>query len=570
MEVLLKTGADPNASSASTLLPLSVAAVWCEIDVIQLLIKYNANVNARDPLGETPLESACNARQRMPAQKVIATIKVLLDHGALVNITFSYGETILGHIFEIRHWENEELAALLNLTLSDLADFQEISRSRTSYIEWVWLRLEFPKYTSPTHQDPESLEESRAHNGIFTNAVWSLFKILSTWETRSSSGITLELSAHSLADARFDYKHLKWRINDTAWKRHDSPGPKRILQHPVRRWTPSHHLSIRRLFGSDPGLQFDPRALAAQSGNTLPQVPVIESICIRRQFMRAFSVRDGLDDIFRSTPNLADFRYETWRVVPENDRFNFQYGYNNGPFIRDWDHTLIFSLLLRQSKNLKRIALFQDDNVAILGRTDLPDPAPFLGYSLARASHHLEEIHVGMFLDAKDFFFSFWPGTRSPQQRNFQTLQVGPEEYWGQLRDLSLWSVHLQPNNWDILVTAAGLAARRMPQLNKLELWGALRPDACIFRFRRSVPRAKIELLSTWGAEITPEVHEAWAQVARDHDCYLEAEESRLPRHNVIGWPVRGKHCIVEYLPHLECKDKLLNEVSLQLLNDPN
>ena len=86
--VLLKAGADANASGQDLLTPLHCAALRGNAHTIQMLIDNKADVNATDHRGQNPLHCAAlrgNAH----------TIQMLIDLGANVNATDDLGETPL-------------------------------------------------------------------------------------------------------------------------------------------------------------------------------------------------------------------------------------------------------------------------------------------------------------------------------------------------------------------------------------------------------------------------------------------------------------------------------------------
>jgi ankyrin repeat protein len=87
---LLDHGADPNAQTGCNL--LHVATGKRNLEFVRLLLEYNADLNALDEYGQTPLDIVLEKRAAIPnddpeckdeREKLDRIIKLLLEHGAL-------------------------------------------------------------------------------------------------------------------------------------------------------------------------------------------------------------------------------------------------------------------------------------------------------------------------------------------------------------------------------------------------------------------------------------------------------------------------------------------------------
>ena len=117
-----------------------------------------------------------------------------------------------------REWQelfertNFRTLVLCQTDLSELRDI--VIGHRRKLVNWIWLRVELQDYDCNRCSIQETSEEIQVNNSIFTNAIWTLFSLLSSW---SGERLTLELSAHSPSDLRHWFKALNSRENDTTW-----------------------------------------------------------------------------------------------------------------------------------------------------------------------------------------------------------------------------------------------------------------------------------------------------------------------------------------------------------------
>lgn len=101
LALLLQHGADPNAQNYEHLTPLFLTI---NPELVHLLIDHKADLNARDPLGETPI-------MRVTGEAATNFTKTLLDAGAKTDLQDTNGNTALH--YAVYHVDTESLVALL-------------------------------------------------------------------------------------------------------------------------------------------------------------------------------------------------------------------------------------------------------------------------------------------------------------------------------------------------------------------------------------------------------------------------------------------------------------------------
>lgn len=460
-----------------------------------------------------------------------------------------------------RDWEDFFGGKLFQrMTLKTVADIETFAKlvqgRRKAHVEWIWLRVELPMYNCEQCQRLDTPEEIGAQISAFTHLVWNLFDVLSKWEKKDvhHDGITLELSAHSPSDAHHFNKDLRFRLHDTAWYRWDD---RSITSHndPFHGWQNGrkikdiHKYAKYRLLGF--GLRFDYKLRCVRRLRMrLPKVSVVTSFVIRRQFHRFFRARKALVPMIRSMTRLSDFLYEPWRG-PTSDSMRVQ-ALQNAYLFRE--------VLTARRRTLKRISIFEshDEVFSRPRRNGMPrskrKELEWLSWTLARRSHHLEELYLANNIEAYTFFNAFHPKA-PPARRRWMV--------WKSLKRLSLTTALLMPETRfsDLLVLMAAQAAQQMPQLQIMELWSYDRENdaACVFRFRREETKASIEFVGPWPGCLTlsAATKAAWGRVATAH--------RPLPlRWKQSCWgmgEIDGEYSV---LSKLELVDHMLHPVSLR------
>jgi ankyrin repeat protein len=104
VKLLLNKGANPNIASNNQfkVAPLHSACAISHFDIAELLIRYHADVNAKQMQGVTPLHSAAHNGQTKLS-------KLLIDNGADINAKMDSGQTPLFMANEKNFQETAEL-----------------------------------------------------------------------------------------------------------------------------------------------------------------------------------------------------------------------------------------------------------------------------------------------------------------------------------------------------------------------------------------------------------------------------------------------------------------------------
>ncbi|KAL6691644.1 hypothetical protein J3F84DRAFT_352234 [Trichoderma pleuroticola] len=433
----------------------------------------------------------------------------------------------------------------LTLHQSDLAEFSKIMQdtNRRMCVAFVCLRIEIPEYDCKKCKKRESSQEVRENQRLFTTAVWGLFSILSQWEEHGEVG--LEISVHSPSDALHYCQELKSRIHRKANTSQPYLKPRAGVKatHGWRRGTRVYNPpsgAKLRVFGHPKGLGFDLRTSMARKLGTLPEVKVVTYLLIRRQFYRHFSVPKALGPMIKSLPRLDHFSYEPWRGI---DTHNL-----SGRQRRDEEHTRLFLDVIQHHTSLRSVSMFEGFSLA-LHDNGKREAHPALGQSLAQVSQNWDNLSAIFNVDAKDFFYAFFP---SPNP------ELLPSMSWSNLKHLSLTSELLVPAHYNELIRVAAAAALRMPQLICMELWNSGTHDtSCIFSYCALRDRRRhIELLSTWGGQLGKQAIACWREVAdRVAGCELEVDSRDLDANVFDNY--------ASVLQYLHLRTVILSEVSL-------
>ncbi|OPB37575.1 hypothetical protein A0O28_0044870 [Trichoderma guizhouense] len=108
-----------------------------------------------------------------------------------------------------REWQyyfEKKTFRTLVLNYSDIDDLRQIVRGREDIIKRIWLRIQPPAWECFTCGILEPFDQLARNNRVFTNALWTLMDILSSWGeidgSDGGSGLTLEISVHAESKLR--------------------------------------------------------------------------------------------------------------------------------------------------------------------------------------------------------------------------------------------------------------------------------------------------------------------------------------------------------------------------------
>lgn len=179
-----------------------------------------------------------------------------------------------------------------------------------------------------------------------------------------------------------------------------------------------------------------------------------------------------------------------------------------------------------------------------------------LGFCLYQASRNLRHLSVSFILDAIDFLEPFYPFTWE-----VTGTEVAETWTWANLETLALTSVYLlSPRNphdkINCLLRAASLAARRMPRLRTMELWGGNGDEhGCVFQYSCDQDSGTVSLTwkGTWALRINELTADSWRETTR-RVTGLGAEI------RFEAWEVRRPLMMLDVAQFLDLRDRVATE----------
>lgn len=361
------------------------------------------------------------------------------------------------------------------------------------------------------------------NNAAFTKPLWKLLDILSRWENtdpQHGQQLTLELSAHSPCDSKHLLKGDAEHEDDYPYRAGIGAQRDYIARHPVevRRLAPT----LQEEFASDPTvhdmnklvlpyaiaagetmhnqnggsaarlispLQFDTfkvKFRPVQPRDRLPEVKMVSSFLMRRQYYRFIGIFSLRRLVMESLTGLRSMRCEIWRIQSLLSR-DWQLGLTMSPSI--FGGTVFGPTVPSQ---LETFCCFEDFSAKMHG----PEEVKELRRSEIKVLHwvaisapNLKNLAVSFVSDAKDCL-----ELRSRTHPNLESIALTSQH----------WLEPTQKNTKKLLYLAAR-AALKMPSLQIMEIWTCGNGHAAIFRYEATGTAHSSAARLTWRCSWVPD-----------------------------------------------------------------
>ncbi|KAM6476486.1 hypothetical protein HDV62DRAFT_402798 [Trichoderma sp. SZMC 28011] len=428
-----------------------------------------------------------------------------------------------------------------------------------------------------------------ANNAAFTMAIQSLLETLTLWDParHGSKGLALMLSASSRSDA--EHRFRRCEIKDTYpfhyaedlcrapgivdFHRANVVSSLTVRFHQYRS-PPMHNGHIKRVQGTP--LQFEPkrgeRGRFVGRYKSLPAVPIVKGLVMRRQFRRDIHTRTLSELLSRSFVALEWFRFE--KTIPlepyKQTTFDRTSDEANAPFL-DFQSRVLPSLprTLHQF-SFTRWEIPKDEIQKTYGLEEEEEASKISSYAkalpweMAKLSHNLEQFCPPWQMDTAAFLRSLIElnGCFEMPESSLKRIVLR----------CSLKNPFKARRDFESLVMLAAKAALSLPRLTVMELWGTcLDKDesrAYIFRYTYEDSRASIVWRSNVGTMTAQSrIITKWNEVAEKNThstliydaVSLEETEADIFRSNGT--------CIYQ---HLLLKDLVFDPITQIILeNEP-
>ncbi|RGP77543.1 hypothetical protein FLONG3_4328 [Fusarium longipes] len=431
----------------------------------------------------------------------------------------------------------------LTITQNDILPLSHIMRGhRRSLLKHLWLRIRLPEYPTPEfkkEEDPRVLWEL---DSVFTKSIFSLWDVLSGWDSTGRKGMTLELSADSPSDwAGVLLDNCSTDKDVELYKTYLASGSTEQYDAAEDIHTP--YVNLHKALGTTSGYLTNKRRdeycetaheeTVQELGPQLAPVSVVTKFLIRRQQFREI-YPTALNKILGSLSAVQDIHVERWRCAESHDE-------------KAWCKEAQITFGMDLPPSAKRLCLYGETS-KIFHTWEAKEAAVVsLAKSMRQYTKDLEHLSISHLIDAKEFLRPSWlansdKGASSPDWKNLKTLSL--------TSDIFNSGTKKEINN---LLCAAARAAKRMPNLQKFEIWNDDEERACVFCYRAEDTVGEIIWRGTRVKTLDNEVVRVWA---------VTSIINNRPDVRELFEPIDEDVVARNVLKYLSSKDQALHPVS--------
>ncbi|KAM0253624.1 hypothetical protein ACHAQJ_007199 [Trichoderma viride] len=372
--------------------------------------------------------------------------------------------------------------------------------TRLGYIRKLWLRVQLSRYECPDCDEPEDELTQHCNNMIFTTCIHSLLGTLKLWDParHGAEGLALMLSASSPSDTEHRFNRCEIKDNYPFHYAEDldlEPGIVDFhraniadpFNHHFHRGYPpplySEH--VKRVQGTS--LRLEPqrseRGRFISQYKSLPAVPMIKGLVMRRQFRRDIHVGTLSWLLDRSFVALEWFRFER-TVSPEPQKqISLDQGFR-------------LHLLPSLPKALHRLSFTQwetpkserGNSIEEVGSEISSYAQIYLPWEMAKLSQRLEQFCPPWQMDTTAFL------------RCVHILRESPKMLESSLKRIILRCLLSNSDrsrqDFESLVILAAKAALSLPQLEVIELWDGR--ASIVWRSSEEAMVVQAQIIAKW------------------------------------------------------------------------
>jgi hypothetical protein len=460
--------------------------------------------------------------------------------------------------FEARTFKN------LTITQNDIPSLSHIMGDhRRTLLKHLWLRIELPEYPTPLSKKDEDPRVLWELDSVFTKSIFSLWDVLSDWDGTGQKGMTLELSAGSPSDwagvisrdcsVDKDVELYKEYLASGSTEQYDATRDVHTAYANLHKalGTASGYLTnkkrdeywfatVNNLFGWKP-LAFTYSETveytdAESDALPLPPVSVVTKFLVRRQQFREI-YPTALNEMLDSLLAVEDVHVERWRCAESRNE-------------KAWCKEAQITFGMDLPPSVKRLSLYGETSQVFHTWESKEAVVVSMAKSMRQYTKDLEHLSISHLIDAKEFLRPFWSAnsdkaTRSlPDWKNLKTLSLTSDIFnTGTKKDI---------NN---LLCAAARAAKKIPNLQKLELWNGEEERACVFCYRAEDTVGEITWRGTHVKTLDNEVVRVWG---------LASTNNNRPDIRESSGTIKKKDVVSskQVLKYLSSKDQVLHPIS--------